>query len=209
MSKEEKWKIAQKHEREYTETGKNKVWRTPHSFDFWKNYMLVDDFDGVGLEIGCGLNGVYRFAENIIGIDPIQSNDLPNFVKGVGENIPFDDNYFDFVIICNALDHCMDPNKVIDEIFRVSSKLYLGTHIHPRLVSKIMLWLDPTHPYRFTEKDIKNMLKKYSFRTLKQKKLNFINLNLRFVRDPIAAFKLIVAHILGVRVLLMHVELIK
>ena len=208
MNKKEKWVEAQKHEREYVEQGKNKVWRTPHSLDFWKNYLMVDNFDGLGLEIGCGPNGVFRFAKNIIGLDPIESTDLPNFIKGVGEDIPLGDNSKEFVIICNALDHCMDPDKVIEESFRVAKKLYLGTHIHPKWVSKFMLWLDPTHPYRFTEKDIYKLFEKHNVKIVKKGKFNFLDLNLKYVRNPIAAFKLITAHILGVRVLCLHVELV-
>jgi SAM-dependent methyltransferase len=40
-------------------------------------------------------------------------------IKGSAENIPFENNYFDLVFSSNALDHCQDPVKAIQEMIRV------------------------------------------------------------------------------------------
>lgn len=43
-------------------------------------------------------------------------------LRGVGENIPFPDEFFDAVFCSNALDHVEDPKKTVEEIHRVLKK---------------------------------------------------------------------------------------
>lgn len=80
---------------------------------------------GVGLEIGVGSG---RFAQPLgvkIGIDP--SINMLRLAKergiqvtlGVGENLPFKDNTFDFVLIVVTLCFVEEPEKVLYEAVRV------------------------------------------------------------------------------------------
>lgn len=39
--------------------------------------------------------------------------------QGAAENIPYPDNYFDFVNICEVLEHVEDPQKLLSEVHRV------------------------------------------------------------------------------------------
>src|SRR4030042_3737582 len=85
------------------------------------------------LEIGIGGSGgflsVIRHINKRYAIDPLvdslkKHDFLPlyskiRYIKGYGENLPYDDNSFDLVVIANALDHCKDMKKVVEEMKRV------------------------------------------------------------------------------------------
>ncbi|MBW2077893.1 MAG: methyltransferase domain-containing protein [Deltaproteobacteria bacterium] len=90
------------------------------------------DVHGLTLDIGCG-NGKYAGGtygsigheyiderNTIIGIDPLMSSeDRFPVVAAYGENIPFQDNIFDAVVISSVLDHLVDPKTVLNEAMRV------------------------------------------------------------------------------------------
>ncbi len=209
MSKEERWRFAQQHEREYFKLSKNLVWGTPHSLEYWEEFFGLDDVSGIGVEVGCGPNGIARFADNITGVDPLDYSDrIKNFKQGMGEDLPFDDNSVSFVICCNTLDHCLDPQKVVDEMFRISHRIIIWTYTHPRVVGTIMRWLDKTHPYRFTRGDVEKMLSHHKFRTTKSFIYNF-DTHLKYVKTWKARLKLLVGRLLGVRGWCIHVEVIR
>jgi SAM-dependent methyltransferase len=92
------------------------------------------------LEIGSGYGmvlamGRKRFNAEMFGLEPseqfqgafsvcrellIQYNLSPQIIKkGVGENIPYEDNQFDIVYSSNVLEHVQNPGKVIAEAIRV------------------------------------------------------------------------------------------
>lgn len=209
-SKRKRWEEAQRHELEYVETGKSKVWGIPHSLKFWMRFLHINNIDGWGVEVGCGLSGIYRFAPNVIGIDPIDFSDgCDNFQQGVGENLPFGDKTVDFVICCNTLDHCEDPQKVMSEMFRISNRVILWVYIHPRIVGCIMKIVDKMHPYRFTTEDIDSLLEPHSCVITKKYVSTFFDVHMKYTKSLSARLKLLVAHILGVRGLCVHLEVLK
>lgn len=204
-----RWKEAQLHELNYVKTGRNKTWGTPHSLSYWMKFLHLDNIQGHGVEIGCGPNGIYKFAPNIVGVDPIDFSFVcDNFHQGMAENLPFGDKSVDFVICCNSLDHCMNPQKVVDEIFRVSDKLVLWTYVHPPIIAKIMLKYDRTHPFRFTFRDVTTLLEPYPHKLAKNQGYTFFDEHLKHVRSIVAKTKLVIAHILGIRGLCLHIEII-
>jgi ubiquinone/menaquinone biosynthesis C-methylase UbiE len=93
------------------------------------------------LEIGSGLGinhivWTKNFKANCYGIEPseegfnssfeiskelIKNNGLDEskIINAFGENIPFDDNYFDILYSTNVLEHVSDPEKVLNEAMRV------------------------------------------------------------------------------------------
>jgi ubiquinone/menaquinone biosynthesis C-methylase UbiE len=56
------------------------------------------------------------------------SSDTTRIVSGVGESLPFPDDFFDGVSSLNTLEHVQDPRKVISEMLRVV-KVGGGVHI--------------------------------------------------------------------------------
>jgi ubiquinone/menaquinone biosynthesis C-methylase UbiE len=81
--------------------------------------------DKTGLEIGVGTG---RFAEALniqFGLDPsinmlklAKSRNI-SVIKGIGEEIPFKDNSFDFVLIATTLAFIQNINKLFEETKRV------------------------------------------------------------------------------------------
>jgi len=97
---------------------------------------LIDTSDKMILEIGCGPKGLISIldAELKMGLDPLASEyqkyykDPFNnmiYIDGYGEEMPFGESEgslgFDLIVIPNSLDHCQEPNKVIEECKRVMS----------------------------------------------------------------------------------------
>jgi len=75
-------------------------------------------------------------------------------------NIKCKKNSFDTVIITEVLEHCYNPQKALNEIYRVLKKggiCILSTRfIHP-------YHADPYDYYRFTKDSLKLLLKKFSY----------------------------------------------
>jgi len=97
--------------------------------EFFK-FMRVPE-TGTVLDIGCGSAELRRFVprRRYVGLDPLvgtpgapepppaAAGDL--IVRGVGEKLPFADGVFETVMICETLDHALDPVLVIREARRV------------------------------------------------------------------------------------------
>ena len=81
--------------------------------------------EGFGLEVGVGSGRFASLLDTEIGIDP--SKIMLNLAKkrgiqviqGVGENLPFKDNIFDFILIVVALCFVEEPEYVLKEACRV------------------------------------------------------------------------------------------
>ncbi len=81
--------------------------------------------EGFGLEVGVGSGRFASLLDVKIGIDP--SKNMLNLAKkrgiqvilGMGENLPFKDNIFDFVLIVITLCFVEEPEYVLKEASRV------------------------------------------------------------------------------------------
>lgn len=58
------------------------------------------------------------------------------FIHADGENLPFEDNEFDYVICTHTLEHAEDPAKFIDEMCRVGKRGFLET---PSLLGEYLI----------------------------------------------------------------------
>ena len=129
------------------------------------------------LEIGSGAFGIVSFlkeSKNRYGIDPLEYyySTVKVFVKqrdknvkyatAKGENIPFENSYFDIIILDNVLDHCQLPQKVLEEIKRVAkpnSFVFFRQNtynFYGKMMRNLMelFLIDKGHPYTFTKREI-------------------------------------------------------
>jgi ubiquinone/menaquinone biosynthesis C-methylase UbiE len=139
------------------------------------------------LQIGVGPVDVIHFwdSNEKHGIDPLaeeyrekygdfQTQGV-NYVVGVGENLPYEVDYFDIVVIRNALDHVYDPSKVLREIRRVlktGGALYIWMYLYDWRYSlayrttNALTKMFEQEPWAFTWGRINKLLKSEGFELL-------------------------------------------
>ncbi|HHZ02805.1 MAG TPA: class I SAM-dependent methyltransferase [Tissierellia bacterium] len=117
---------------------------------FYLKHSTLDEMfkDKVVLDIGCGAGGKTIFyaskgVKKIVGIEILDKyreeaqalakeynlQDKFEFVTGDASNMPFESNSFDTIIMNDAMEHVDEPEKVLDECYRVlkkDGKLYLN-----------------------------------------------------------------------------------
>ena len=80
------------------------------------------------LDIGCGhadfLTSIYAKTEHTYGIDPdanalSKNTTIRNTFVGTADSLPFEDNFFDLVVLAWVLEHLDSPEKAFREIYRV------------------------------------------------------------------------------------------
>ena len=140
------------------------------------------------LEVGSGPIGIVSFLEAAerFAIDPLcdyfssQSALVKHRNKDViyknakGEDLPFEDSYFDLVIIENVIDHVQYADGVMTDLNRVlksGALLYLRVNLHTawgailhEVVSRLRI--DKGHPHTFTLANIRIFLKRHGFEIL-------------------------------------------
>jgi len=102
------------------------------------------------------------------------------YVRGLGEELPFRGGAFDLAICCNVLDHTSDPDAVLCQIHRVlrpGGRLFLDVDTFSAL--GLVKWhaytkhahrhdiLVTTHPYRMREPGVVRQLRSAGFRLQK------------------------------------------
>lgn len=125
----------------------------------------------IKLDIGCGKNK----KEGFIGIDINPHSDAD--IVSSALNLPFDDGSVDEVYSSHLVEHFFpeEAKKFFDEIYRVlkkGSKAFFK--IDKDWSKKRLLKKDPTHKYRYSEKEIKNLVSKFS-KTKVKDKIYFFN----------------------------------
>ncbi|MBW2069350.1 MAG: class I SAM-dependent methyltransferase [Deltaproteobacteria bacterium] len=95
------------------------------------DFILRNIVGNVILDVGCGKGYlINRIASTyphltIYGVDIIAEECKKgniNFVRGFADNLPFEDGTFDTVICTHVLEHVIDLDKAISEIYRVVRK---------------------------------------------------------------------------------------
>lgn len=192
---ERRWKTAQGSEKELWSSMPQKSlekegekyfrYRANYFFNRWKKLMKINKRTLI-LQIGCGPLDIINYFPKAskYSIDPLAEIYKSRFrfnyketrlQKGVGENLPHPNKYFDIVLLMNVLDHMHSPQKALSEINRVLKKkgiFYFECNIYQKKfiqLSKIWGFLkriltreifNINHPYMFTLGDIKNLLSK-------------------------------------------------
>jgi ubiquinone/menaquinone biosynthesis C-methylase UbiE len=198
-----RWRKAQEYERSYwKKTADNIVKGSTHQLGWyeWKfNEMkkrLLPHIDRKclnsfnTLEVGCGPIGIINYINwgARYAIDPLEDfykfnesltklrDSQVQYLVGTAELIPFDQDYFDLVIIDNVLDHVRNTNAVMGEICRVLKRggiLYLtlnirthfGTQFH-KILSTLLI--DKGHPGSFCAFSIQSMIMQYQYSLLSE-----------------------------------------
>lgn len=131
------------------------------------------------LDLGCGATcpsvlfrkgkkyGVEPLVEAFLEKDKKKLADRIQLHQGTGENIPFEDSFFDVVLCRNALDHMDNIPKVMDEIGRVIDKggvIILSIYVYvPFIVSLkraseyVPFLRNIEHPFTYTETGFKRL----------------------------------------------------
>jgi ubiquinone/menaquinone biosynthesis C-methylase UbiE len=208
MSK--RWDVAQQYEKSWWNERREAV-----DFEFYKNfaedlveqtrtYIKISPETSI-LEIGSGAGGIltYLNSKDRNAIDPLEDyyTSVPEFVKqrdknvqyqkAKAEELPFDDDRFDFIICDNVLDHCDDVDAVFHEIHRVlhdGGIVYLRLHVYHawgKLIRSMveLLGIDPGHPYTFTPGSTQEALESNKFIILKRSGKNFIQSWMKSLRS--------------------------
>ena len=118
------------------------------------------------IDIGCGKNK----KEGFIGID-IDKNTHPDIVASALE-LPFEDDSIDEVHSSHLVEHFnpQEAQKFFDEIYRVLKKgCSAGIKIDKDWSKRKLMSKDPTHKYRYKEKEILKMLDKFFKKEVKDR----------------------------------------
>lgn len=190
---DKRWEIAQESEKEYWDEFDNsklieeEVNRHKEKAKIleeeWKKVINLNENSKI-LQIGCGPEDVINYFSKgkLYAIDPLAdfykkkfnlNYKNVNFVQARGEQIPFEDNFFDIVILANVLDHVEDPQKVLSEVKRILKKegifhfenlFYQKSFI---ILSKVWAPIKQVftrnlfnvhHPYMFKLKELKKLI---------------------------------------------------
>ncbi len=187
-TKLEGWNESQRYEQTYRQEN---LWNIPYSKQYWHSFLSLGKF-ATCLEVGCGRNGLYRFDDDVLGLDPIAGD-----VVGTSENLPFRDASFDLAVSCNGIDHYLDPQEAVVEMFRVAERVVIWVYKYPGVVCWLLDRFDGTHPHHLTETEILDMMPV----NMKTEMLG-VDSPLRFWKHTgswLMKMKLLTAHILGVR----------
>jgi ubiquinone/menaquinone biosynthesis C-methylase UbiE/rubredoxin len=145
------------------------------------------------LDIGCATGGFLRFLEskgfvNLCGIDIIDDyvniaskvqSDKVEFKKGFADDIPYDNNQFDVIVIDQVFEHSIDLHKVFKEIKRViksSGILCVGMpnaeDYKQEMFFEYYWFLLREHLHHFSKETFAQLACHHGFRQLATKKLN-------------------------------------
>jgi SAM-dependent methyltransferase len=118
------------------------------------------------LDYGCGVKPYEYIFENYIeqyvGID-VGTNPNADIIIQPGENLNYKNDYFDFIISSQVLEHVENVEQYMNECFRVLKKggyVFLSTH---------GTWQYHASPYdfnRWTYIGLKNLLEKHNFEVI-------------------------------------------
>ncbi len=188
-----RWKIAQSYEKDWWQNHKADIdWYQDVANEIQEKitpYLKIQKDTGI-LEIGAGPCGPISYfkSEHRYAIEPLNEIFAEQYSKyrdqnvhyrtGKGEELPFDDVFFDLVIIDNVLDHCDQPLKVlseIDRVLKVNGIVYLRVHVYHafgRRVRRIMekFMIDKGHPYSFSESELQKNFAEFGWQLLFKEK---------------------------------------
>jgi SAM-dependent methyltransferase len=232
MATKERWIKAQEYERGYWERFAESITDGSYEqlgFYEWRANQLSDRLRALGeeglsrgdariLEMGSGPVGVVGFLPGTqrVAVDPLNEMyaEIPKLIELrdpsvdylaiPGESLPFDDNWFDLIVMENCIDHVRDMDAVMVELHRVlapggilymtvNARSPLGFWVHRVLASTA---LDPGHPHTFTSRRFRRMIVNHGFELIDYQEASRVEAWLNHLRSP--AWKHRVKALLGV-----------
>ncbi|MFA5173826.1 MAG: class I SAM-dependent methyltransferase [Candidatus Pacearchaeota archaeon] len=185
-----RWQTAQVHEKDFWESrSKLKPSDRPEYNDyiqFIEKHLHLDKNTRI-LEIGCGPQTlVERMNGELYGLDPLMNYFLStyqmeknvNWQQGIGESLPYKDNFFDLIIIGNVLDHTESPAKVLEESYRClkpNGFIFLVQNCYDSNFTKFKKFMekiklgDSCHPHTFTLNRIRNIFNSKGFKLISER----------------------------------------
>lgn len=144
------------------------------------------------LDVGCGI-GIYVDYINSLGFDgwgldlvgefveKANKTKRGSFIKGEAENLPFEDDQFDSVVLFDVLEHT-DDHTVLREAKRVAAKRLLV--IVPRRVDGSLErtgvvfrhYIDKSHLREYEREDLENLGKKVGLKTALIEPIHCLNI---------------------------------
>jgi SAM-dependent methyltransferase len=218
MMKTRRWHKAQEYERSYWIKTAEKIvdgstgqlgWYEWKFSEMEKRLLLHIPIERYNLlkilEIGCGPVGIVSYINrgSRYGLDPLEEFYKSNitltklrdprvqYLVGTGEQIPFEEDFFDLVISDNVLDHVCNTNVVMEEIIRVLKTggfLYLivnlrtrsGTQFH-KILSRLLI--DKGHPQSFDVLSIRNLIGRFHLSIVSESISDYRDARLRDMRS--------------------------
>ncbi len=162
------------------------------------------------LQVGCAVDDIinHLLVKEKHSIDPLAdfyikkfgkiiNYEETNYLKGTGENLPYKDEMFDVIILANVLDHCKNPEKILQEAKRVLKDdgiLYFEGHFHQSsflALSKLYGFtkkvnggiFNVCHPHMFLLNDLKRLISKYFLIDREEKLGKDVERNLENLED--------------------------
>ena len=131
------------------------------------------DFKGRLLDIGCGKMPYKKYimenskVNEYVGLDIDDAltydPDIKPDAVWSGEEIPFEDSYFDTIFLTEVLEHCPDPSLLLKEALRVLKPQGIIFFTVPFLWP---LHETPRDEYRFTPFSLERILRNSGFREI-------------------------------------------
>jgi len=137
IADKKEWKKAQELERQYWNNQYHSWLKRPKFFEATGYYIKLfkrwlQHEKKVAIEIGCGPKGILPHvkAQKKIGIDPLMNEYIASgykmlpeyetiYITGVGEAIPLRNQCADVVYCINVLDHAINPEALIKQIYSI------------------------------------------------------------------------------------------
>lgn len=179
-----RWQLAQTYEKNWWISKANQL-----DLEFYERFArdveaavaphIAIKKDSYILEIGSGAAGIITYinSNNRFAIDPLEDvyasiekfssvrdKDV-NYKQAKAEDIPFEDNKFDFIIMDNVLDHCEDPVKVLLEmkrVIKINGIIYFRQntyHLWGKIIRKAIEFfkIDKGHPHTFLKSELNKL----------------------------------------------------
>jgi len=115
----------------------------------------------IRLDVGCGsqprgdVNLDLFFGLSPHHRNPIHPKEIPNFVLGDAQHLPFKGGAFTAVVADNVLEHLERPYEALGEFIRVARTAYIVVPNNPVLEEH------PEHLYTWTSTSLRNLLSRF------------------------------------------------